>query len=233
MEIELVIHNIATTDTHLVYTLYYKKSDPIVIELHGRVISFSTLLFFVQCCALLKNSEIKATVSNEVLEDLPSILSLLKYAGLNAVLTSNQLLMTNQTFVHDEETLVLNFTNCAESAEAFAILFAAKSMQVDMVGLHTLNGPVISDLQRALYKLNVRTDFCDHSKFKIYNDKKLKAESINQLKKDTLTPLYFMPLAIVNGKFMMELSSGFEEQHVEWISLLKAFSFILEKEQTH
>jgi hypothetical protein len=93
--------------------------------------------------------------------------------------------------------------DCPDYVVPLAVLAAGCSLEADFTGLQLYGSssrmPILVDLQRVLYRLNVLTDFCGGAKLKIYNTRKLKY-SEDRLQVCPIFPFEFLiPLTLKTG----------------------------------
>ncbi len=101
-----------------------------------------------------------------------------------------------------------DFTGCPDLAPAVAVTCAGLNLTADLHGLKNFRlkeSDRAAALQRELYNLNVNTDFCGGSKFKLYRGKGIKNYS-RPLKayNDHRIAMALAPVALKTGKVFIE-----------------------------
>jgi len=122
-----------------------------------------------------------------------------------------------------------NFSGCPDLAQTMACLCAGYGVLSDLAGLQTLRikeANRAEALQRELYNLGVRTDFCDFSKLKIYNTRLPKVSS-RPLKthQDHRMAMALAPLALVLPYVEMEDPGVVEKSYPGFWTDLQAAGF--------
>ncbi|MFI5218378.1 MAG: hypothetical protein ACHQNT_02735 [Bacteroidia bacterium] len=134
--------------------------------------------------------------------------------GVKGEYSETGLTLSKKQIVNDD-ILQIDFKNAIELALPSAIVLAAWGVQADLKGLEQIK-EMLPVFQRELYGFNINTDFCDYSKLKIYNDKKivLKRKPVNT--RNNYLSLCFIPLAAVFGNVEIEVNEDFFEKY-KWL----------------
>jgi 3-phosphoshikimate 1-carboxyvinyltransferase len=122
-----------------------------------------------------------------------------------------------------------NFSGCPDLAQTMACICAGRGVLADLAGLQTLRikeANRAEALQRELYNLGVRTDFCDFSKLKIYNTRLPKVSS-RPLKthQDHRMAMSLAPLALVLPYVEIEDPGVVEKSYPGFWNDLKSAGF--------
>lgn len=161
-------------------------------------------LLFVLACVLLRN--LKSEIASDTL-----------FTGLEKIL--HHLPFTefknSKIFVHPEkifahEKVIVDAASAPETVFGLSIIFSGLGMEADIKGIENYSTGAeagqIACLQRVLYRLNINTDFCGGSKFKVYNNKVIKAPDYCLKFSAELFPSWLlMPLAIKTGSLILFL----------------------------
>jgi 3-phosphoshikimate 1-carboxyvinyltransferase len=98
------------------------------------------------------------------------IIDMMSKLGVSSKFDANGLIITGTGELHSDYFLE-DFTSCPDLAPAVAVACGALNLTADLTGLKNLRLKECDRalaLQRGLYDLNVKTDFCGGSKFKVY-----------------------------------------------------------------
>jgi hypothetical protein len=111
-------------------------------------------------------------------------------------------------------SITCDFAGMPVAAIPFAVACAALGIQADLRGLgplmHYEGADLVSPLQRALYRLNVLTDFCDRSKLKVLSERPMrKCSGPLDVRAHGLLALFFVPLVIRLGEMEFNASEVF------------------------
>ncbi len=131
-----------------------------------------------------------------------------------------------------QEKWRVNLHDCPEYVVPLAVLAAGCSLEADFTGLQLYGSPshmpILVDLQRVLYRLNVLTDFCGGAKLKIYNSKKLKYNG-SSLHVCQIFPFEFLlPLTLKTGYLILQ-ADRVRLQKIYW--LMEAWGIIIKEDQ--
>ena len=205
---------------------FSKTSDSINGTL--TVSSNDSLAFVYETIALAEKADVKIENMND--EQLAAVYD---EVGVQTNFYDNTLFLSKKP-LNISGTLIKDLSATPLLAFPFAIVCAAKGILADLKGLDTFTqekgADVISLFQKEMYRFHINTDFCDHSKLKIYNNKELqpKTKPVHITGADFLSTS-FIPLVITFGKIEIEMVHDFEETNKEVISLLAPLNIVLEK----
>jgi hypothetical protein len=192
------------------------------------VSSKEALAFVYETIALAAKADVK--IENMHDEQLAAVYD---DAGVQTNYYDNTLFLTKKP-LSVSGTLLKDFSSNPQHAVAFAIVCAAKELLADLKGLEFFtkdNGTgVIASFQKEMYRFEINTDFCDHSKLKIYTNKGMqqKARPV-RMGGSGFAGIAFIPLAMVFGNIEIEMADDFETSHEELVSLFGALNLRLEK----
>lgn len=112
-------------------------------------------------------------LSQESLQGDKVIVDMMRKLGVLSEFNTNGLVVTGTGELQSDYFLE-DFTACPDLAPAVAIACGALNITADLTGLKNLRLKECDRalaLQRGLYDLGVKTDFCGGSKFKVYPDR--------------------------------------------------------------
>lgn len=128
---------------------------------------------FVMACLVLRrmNTEMKILSFMKPLED---VLVQLPFAEMR-----DGKLIPDREKISMAGKITVNASNYPAAVFGLSVLFAATGTEADITGLEGMSTgkelEQVTCLQRMLYRLNINTDYCGGSKFKVYNNKEMKA----------------------------------------------------------
>jgi hypothetical protein len=208
--------------------MLYSFSGPSeIINDNLAVKSEEELAFVYLTAALCEKADLKIENINS-----EALAAVYEDAGIQSNFYDNRLYITKKP-LHINGTLIKDFSEHAHLAIPFAIVCAAKGIQADLKGLETLvkeKGTAVAMFQKEIYRFHINTDFCDHSKLKIFNNKgiKQKTKPVKVSSDDTLT-MNFIPLATFFKNMEIELAEDFFERNGELAALLASLNFSYNK----
>ena len=202
-----------------------------IINDHLTVLSENELAFVYVTAALSEKADLKIKSINSDL-----LAAVYDDAGIQSNYYDDTLYISTKP-LNINGTLVKDFSGYAQYAIPYAIVCAAKGIQADLKGLEYFSkekgAEEISKFQKEIYRFNINTDFCDHSKLKIYNNKtiQLKSKPVNVAPVHSLS-INFIPLAVTFGKIEIEMTADYFEINPEIILLLKSLNFSFTKKDS-
>jgi 3-phosphoshikimate 1-carboxyvinyltransferase len=142
----------------------------------------------------------------ESLQGDAKILNMMTSLGVMSTFTDDGVVLLSQD-IHDDY-FTDDFSGCPDLAPAIAAVCAAKNITADLKGLKNFRlkeSDRAAALQRELYRLRVKTDFCGGSKFKIYKGDGMRKTiaSLNTYN-DHRMAMCFAPLAIPTDTVAIE-----------------------------
>ena len=172
------------------------------------------LLFAVACLVLRRvNAEVIISPSMKLAE---RVLVQLPFAEIK-----NGKLIMDAEKISTDEKIVVNAAEFPAAVFGLSVLFAAAGMEADITGLESLSAgkelELITCLQRMLYRLNINTDYCGGSKFKVYNNKEMRAALSLRPAIALFPALLLIPAVIKTGELRMEMEENALKEKMEVI----------------
>jgi len=124
-----------------------------------------------------------------------------------------------------------DFTGCPDLGPAVAATCAGLNITADLIGLKNFRlkeSDRAVALQRELYNMNVKTDFCGGSKFKVYegNGMQLWNRPVNTYN-DHRIAMAFAPLAVKTGKVLIDNARVVEKSYPQFFEDLRLAGFTM------
>lgn len=163
------------------------------------------LLFAVACLVLRRmNAEVIISPSMKLAE---RVLVQLPFAEIK-----NGKLILNPERISTDEKIIVDAAEFPATVFGLSVLLAAAGMEADITGLESLSTgkepEQITCLQRMLYRLNINTDYCGGSKFKVYNNKEMRAGLSLRPTFASFHSLLLIPAVIKTGVLRMEMEEN-------------------------
>jgi hypothetical protein len=134
-------------------------------------------LMFVISCLMLRNMK-KAVWVPLSFKRMESVLIQLPFSEMK-----NSHLILHPETTTSETKIMVDVSAYPEAVFSLCVIFAGMGMQADITGLESFSKGTeqeqITCLQRMLYRLNVNTDYCGGSKFKVFNNKEMKPYALS------------------------------------------------------
>ncbi len=170
------------------------------------------LLFAVACLVLRKmNAEVMISPAMKLVEH---VLVQWPFAEIN-----NGKLTVHPDKIRTDEKMVVNAAEYPVAVIGLSVLFAAAGIEADITGLESLSTGKelgqITCLQRLLYRLNINTDYCGGSKFKVYKNKEMHSEQSLRPTVALFPWLMMIPAVIKTGELRMEMEENVLEGKME------------------
>lgn len=171
------------------------------------------LLFAITCFALSGESRAEIIYENP----FPFDENLFNQTCIEIKQDAGKLFLTkNET--GKEAKYEIDLSDSPQLAIPFALIIAAANAEADLSGLENLatdfETNIVPQFQRELYRFNILTDFCGHSKLKIYNSKhlllKLKPVDVSQ---SSLLSLHFLTLTYKFSEIKIILPENFPDNY--------------------
>lgn len=172
------------------------------------------LMFVIECLAIRKmNAELIISPSmifaQEVLVQLP-------FAE-----TKNGKLILHAEKISMADKIMVDASAFPAAVFGLSAMFAATGMEADITGLESLSTgkelEQVTCLQRMLYRLNINTDYCGGSKFKVYNNKQMRAGLNLKPSVASFPWLLLVPAVIKTGELRMDIEENDLKDKMELI----------------
>lgn len=169
---------------------------------------WSAASYWYEIAALTPGAEIILSgLKRESIQGDSGISEMMKNFGVETDFNERGAFIQNKKTI-TPEYFTDNFTGCPDLGPAMAATCAALNVTADLQGLKNFRlkeSDRAAALQRELYNMNVKTDFCAGSKFKIYSGAGLKSyhKAVNTYN-DHRIAMSFAPLAIKTGKILID-----------------------------
>lgn len=169
---------------------------------------WSAAAFWFELAALCDEAEIEVCNLDYIgLQGDEVICNVMQSFGVTVSKTGNGMLIKKIKAVMPEY-FSYDFSNCPDIALPVAAVCGAYSVQSDLYGLKNLvikESDRVSAFQRESYKLNIKTDFCECSKLKIFNYSSIKPYSKSiKTYNDHRVAMTFAPLSVITGKVIID-----------------------------
>lgn len=192
--------------------------------------------YFYGIAALSGSSEIKVNnLSHSDLQGDMAITEIMKVFGVETKYNPDSIIISkNKNFQYQKkEKLEFNFIDHPDIALTVAAVCAATNQEADLKGLNNLSlkeSDRVSAFQREIYKLNILTDFCGHSKLKIYNDKILKfTRRVIKTYHDHRIAMVFALLATETGGVNMDNKEVVKKSFPGFWDEIKKLGFVVDE----
>ncbi len=212
VEKQPTIAGISLADLLSMSAYLFKSSDGIRYNT-GYNFAEETEVLFAVTVLILSNTDSELTIPKQF-QRVSKILNQLKQISYH-----HNKCLVHTSIRNSTKRQIIEVSSIPESLIPLSILFAAQGTEADITGLDEWStgekARFITMLQRLLYRLNVNTDFCGGSKFKIYNNKTMNPNNSIISVPDEHFPLWLiLPLVkrtgslklVINHQMMIERS---------------------------
>lgn len=173
-------------------------------------------LLFMVACLILRRMHAEVIISPSM-KSVADVLVELPFAEIK-----NGKLILHPEKIRTEEKLTVDASAFPGAVFGLSVLFAATGTEADITGLESLSTgnelEQITCLQRMLYRLNINTDYCGGSKFKVYNHKVMKAGPGLKPVAENFGALLLIPAVIKTGELRMEMEEDVLKGKMEIIA---------------
>ncbi len=180
----------------------------------------------------LKGGEILLNgLTSKSLQGDREIANMMEHLGVTTEFISEGAKLRRKENFQLPEYFTADFTGCPDLGPAVATTCAALNITADLKGLKNFRlkeSDRAAALQRELYNMNVKTDFCGGSKFKLYSGTGMRNYT-HPIKtyRDHRIAMAFAPLAIKTGSVMLDDSSVVSKSYPNYFDDLVNAGFVV------
>jgi len=194
---------------------------------------WSAASYWYEIAALGNNSEIRLSGLRKDSLQGDSILSeMMKQLGVTTTFEESGALIQKQSSFNIPSYFIHDFIGCPDLGPAVAAVCAGLNITADLTGLKNFRlkeSDRASSLQRELYNMNVKTDFCGGSKFKLYSGSGIrKYNRPVKTYNDHRIAMTFACLALKTGSVTIEDSEVVKKSYPGFYSDLERAGFRVE-----